>query len=73
MTKNTPRLTPPQRRVIDNLASGKDLCHGMKRGNPHGGLAWTRDALRAKGMIDQDRMITEKGKAAIKPEIPEQQ
>ncbi|WP_157203494.1 hypothetical protein [Methylomicrobium agile] len=58
-------LTPPQRRVLDNLARGKPAESGIRGRSAHGGLTWTISALYRKGLID-DEGITDKGRQAIK-------
>jgi hypothetical protein len=59
------KMSPPQRRVLDNLARGKPAEFGI--GCPKsscGGAAWTMEALRKKGLID-DNGITGLGLASI--------
>lgn len=59
------KLTPPQRRVLDNLVCGKPAEFGLKGRSQHGGFVWTYAALRKKGLVD-DNGITDLGKSAIK-------
>lgn len=59
------RLSPAQIKALDNLASGRPIGQGIAGRSAHGGLAWTIEALRTKGMIDPDGNITDIGKQAI--------
>lgn len=44
------RCTPSQLRILDNLASGRDIDNGFNRSN---GFDKSLDSLRAKGLIDR--------------------
>jgi hypothetical protein len=59
---NTPRVTPAQRRALDNLSRGLPIDAGCSN---HGGSPLMIKALRDKGMMDEDG-ITELGLAAIR-------
>jgi hypothetical protein len=58
------KLTPPQRRALDNLMRGKPAEFGLKGRSAHGGFTWTMEALRNKGLVDCDGAITESGRLA---------
>jgi hypothetical protein len=62
------KLSPKQRRVLDNLARGKPANYGIGCPNsPRGGFAWTMEALREKGLIDSDGALTEFGRSTTNP------
>lgn len=44
------RCTPAQLRILDNLASGRDIDNGFNRSN---GFNKALDSLRNKGLIDR--------------------
>ena len=62
----TKRLSPSQRRALENLAADLPANLGVHGQSAHGGLAGTVFSLRRHGLLGwDDWLVTDKGLAAL--------
>lgn len=59
------RLSPAQRRALENGVKYGDLAYGIYGQSAHGGFDQTWKALLRRGLIDRDGNVTDAGRAAI--------
>ncbi len=62
--QHTPKLSPAQRKVLENLAAGKDPGDHLRTMSDHGGFRGTMASLRRRAWVDVNG-ITDAGRAAL--------
>ncbi len=67
MSSVRPRaLSPAQIAVLHNLAAGRDSAHGLVGRSAHGAHYGVVASLMKRGLVSDDRTITDAGREVLK-------